>query len=309
MLVSVIIPCYNVEQYITTCLNSVVNQTYSELEILCIDDGSSDLTREKIQHFITEHPKSKIQLITQENKGAPAARNNGIRHAKGNYLQFLDADDQLLPNKIKNQIELAKENNYPDIIVGSYKKIDENGKLILEKKYAIHSHSVWLNLIDTDLGITSSNLFKETKFKETISWNENLKSSQEYTLMFDLLKANSQVIFSPKVDTLIVSRSSGSISSLNKKENWKRYILLRKAILDYLKTNKIDVDLDKCYQLIFSAIRSLYPYDSDQAVEYFNEIMPNQFKPKISSATTKSYVLTYNIFGFKLTEKIKQFIK
>jgi glycosyltransferase involved in cell wall biosynthesis len=309
MLVSVIIPCYNVENYITTCLTSVANQTYSDLEVMCVDDGSTDSTKLKIQEFITANPDFNIQLISQENKGAPAARNNGIRNAKGSYIQFLDADDQLLPEKIEKQLKLAETNYYPDLIVGSHKKVDEDGKFILEKIYNGEIGSIWLRLIEANLGNTCSNLFKSEKFKNEVNWNENLKSSQEYTLMFELLKANATVVFDSVIQTIIVSRTSGSISTLNKKENWKRYIELRKDILNYIKDHQIEVELDNCYQLIFSAIRSLYPYDSKQAIIYFKELLPHSFKPTVSLATTKSYLTIYNLVGFRLTEKIKKIMK
>ena len=215
----------------------------------------------------------------------------------------------MLTGKFEKQIKLARENDYPDLIIGSYKKVNEKGELNLNKIYNEKTDSIWINLIETNLGITSSNLFNSKKFEKKINWNENLQSSQEYTLMFELLKANSSYIFCSDVHTLIVCRSTGSISTLNKKENWIRYINLRKKIIDYLIIKQIDVNLNKCYQSLFSAIRSLYPYDSEQAIHYFKEIIPKIFKPEVSLATTKSYITIYNIFGFRITEKIKKMMK
>ena len=309
MLVSIIIPCYNVDQYITTCLKSAINQTYQNIEIICIDDGSTDKTKLKIQDFILKHPDNHITYIHQDNRGASAARNNGIRNAKGDYLQFLDADDQILKEKIDNQINLASINKYPDLIVGSYRKEDESGNLILEKKYKNKTNSNWLDLIEANLGNTCSNLFKSDKLKKKIIWNENLKSSQESALMFDLLKDNAKVVFSSDIHTLIIGRTTGSISASNKKENWKRYITLRKEIIDFIIKNQIDIDLNKCYQIIFGAIRSLYPYDAKQAIKYFKEYIPKNFKPEVTPATTKNYLIIFKLLGFEKTEKIKSLIK
>ena len=83
ILVSVIIPCYNVSEYIQECVNSVINQTYNSIEIICIDDGSNDdtLLILKEMEFLNE-----ISLYRQENCGAPSARNLGLKHAKGEWI-------------------------------------------------------------------------------------------------------------------------------------------------------------------------------------------------------------------------------
>ncbi|MBR6412138.1 MAG: glycosyltransferase family 2 protein [Alphaproteobacteria bacterium] len=89
--VSVIIPVYNVEKYLRECLDSVVNQTLKEIEIILIDDGSTDSSLDICREYAEKD--SRIQVYTQENRGAGAARNRGIRIAKGEYVAFIDADD------------------------------------------------------------------------------------------------------------------------------------------------------------------------------------------------------------------------
>ena len=92
-LVSIIIPIYNLENYIEYCLNSVVNQTYKELEILCIDDGSTDKSAEIIKRFASSD--SRIKYFYQDNAGVSAARNKGLDEATGEYVMFVDGDDYL----------------------------------------------------------------------------------------------------------------------------------------------------------------------------------------------------------------------
>ncbi len=106
-LVSVIIPCFNVEGCILRALSSLQTQSYNNLEIICVDDGSSDRSAEIIYQWKIEHPTMNLMLVTQKNSGAPSARNAGLSLARGLYLQFLDADDELLPEKIKHQVYLA----------------------------------------------------------------------------------------------------------------------------------------------------------------------------------------------------------
>lgn len=92
-LVSVIVPVYNVEKYLKNCLNSIVNQTYQNLEIILVDDGSTDKSGEIIASF--SETDSRIKVISKENGGISSARNAGLRAARGDYLCFVDADDRI----------------------------------------------------------------------------------------------------------------------------------------------------------------------------------------------------------------------
>lgn len=94
--VSIIIPCYNVEKYVIDSLDSVVNQTLDEIEILLIDDGSTDHTRTVLESYARKD--SRIHVLKQENKGPSAARNNGVKHASGEYIMFVDSDDMIVTN-------------------------------------------------------------------------------------------------------------------------------------------------------------------------------------------------------------------
>ena len=92
--ISVIIPVYNVEKFLRKCLNSVRFQTYSNLEIICIDDGSTDRSFEILQEFASQD--NRFVVIKQKNRGAGAARNRGIKLATGDYITFVDSDDWIL---------------------------------------------------------------------------------------------------------------------------------------------------------------------------------------------------------------------
>ena len=99
-LVSVVIPTYNSSETILSCINSVFSQTYNNIEIIVVDDGSTDTTIKLLSDLIIGH-EEKIKLVTQVNAGPSCARNNGISHAKGEYIAFLDSDDEWYPNKIE----------------------------------------------------------------------------------------------------------------------------------------------------------------------------------------------------------------
>ena len=117
---------YNSEAFISETINSVINQTYKNWELLLIDDASEDNTLQAIQPFLDSY--SNIKLIKNErNFGAAISRNKGIEVAKGDYIAFLDGDDVWKPEKLEKQIAFM-QNNDCDVCFSSYKQIDEDGK-------------------------------------------------------------------------------------------------------------------------------------------------------------------------------------
>jgi glycosyltransferase involved in cell wall biosynthesis len=108
-LVSVIIPYYNRQATILRALNSVATQSYRNYEIILINDGSEDHSSEIVEKFILDNPQLKIITIEQRNQGPSIARNKGIEKAKGEYIAFLDSDDEWLPEKLERQIMKMKE--------------------------------------------------------------------------------------------------------------------------------------------------------------------------------------------------------
>ncbi|MEM9052269.1 MAG: glycosyltransferase, partial [Bacteroidota bacterium] len=241
--------------------------------------------------------------------GAPSARNQGVQKCDGDYIQFLDADDIIKPEKIEAQIELAEKSDYPELVVGSYKRENANKKVVKTCKYSdSKNYHIWLQLMQTDLGITSSNLFKASSFRKGLKWNESLKSSQEYDLMFHLLKNGARVAYDDAQNTIIRERSSGSISQVHLSEKWERYVKLRADILKYRIESK-DPQVESLLQSMFIAIRMLYPYNPISALNYYFENIPKNFIPATSASITKGYVKSYRLLGFEKTEKLRGVIR
>lgn len=119
-MISVIIPVYNTKQYLQSCLDSILAQTYTDLEILFIDDGSADGSAELLDAFAEQD--SRIRVIHQENGGVCAARNRGIEEARGDYLSFIDSDDTLEPDLYETLMHLIREHGV-DIAHCSYNRV------------------------------------------------------------------------------------------------------------------------------------------------------------------------------------------
>lgn len=123
-LFSVIIPCYNVEEYIAGCLKSVLAQTFNSFEIICVNDGSPDNTLEVISQF-NDH---RIRVISQPNRGLSGARNTGINASRGIFIALLDADDLWLPHKLETHFKHLQSDPSIDISYSASAFIDEQGK-------------------------------------------------------------------------------------------------------------------------------------------------------------------------------------
>jgi len=310
MKVSIIIPCYNVENYIIECLQSIEQQEHKDVEIICVNDGSKDNTLKAIQQF-QKASTLLINTIEQENAGAPSARNKGLQSATGEYVQFLDADDLLLPHKLSQQLKIAQNHNLPQLIIGSYRRISVDGQEVDKRQYknSEHKTSIWRQLMRTDLGITSSNLFLRRVFEEGLHWNEDLKSSQEYELMFQLLKQYNHIAFDENVSTTIRNRPSGSISQMNRKQKWEQYATLRVQMYQHAKS-LVPIEIKEQLQMdLFDALRLLYPHNAPLAVQYHKTNIPKSFRIQPTSITSSGYRRLYQVFGFKFTERMKRLIK
>ena len=177
-LVSVIIPTYNREKYIVDALESVLAQSYNNLEIIVVDDGSTDNT---IKILKERYKDSDIVFIYKENEGVSSARNVGIKAAIGDYIAFLDSDDEWLPEKLKIQIEYSKK--YPELsmIATEYYNIDENGKVMgvseQYKGFQSEKDFILLRLLFEPPLIPSTLLIKKQVFNKVGEFDEQLSTA------------------------------------------------------------------------------------------------------------------------------------
>jgi len=250
MLISIIIPCHNSSATIHRAVDSVFSQTYTDWEVIMVNNNSTDDTWVKLINIKKNNPDKAITVLDEKKNGAPAARNKGLYEAKGEWIQFLDADDELLPNKLEKQIQQISDN--VDALYSPYYSIKIKGT---EQSYIILD-DVWKALLMSKIGITSSNLFRKIALLEIGGWDEKLSSSQDAKLVFDMLKNNK--IFLP-VDILQtnVFATETSITRTDDKEKIKiiikNYIDLRKDILQFLSNSgKNLTEYQRIYNRVFA---------------------------------------------------------
>ena len=136
-MVSVIVPVYNAEKYIEKCVMSILSQTYGDIEVLLIDDGSTDQSGHIIDNIAKTD--SRISVLHTENRGVAKARNCGIAQSKGEYIAFLDSDDQMDAHFIEKAISAIKDSDY---VSCAFKTFDENSELALIDYMTTFSDSV-----------------------------------------------------------------------------------------------------------------------------------------------------------------------
>ena len=142
-LVSVIIPAYNYGHYIGDALRSVQAQTQDDWECVVVDDGSTDDTGEVVAQFAAADPR--VRYVRQENARQAAARNNGIRRARGDYFQFLDADDRIEPEKLEAQLRLLRETPGVDVVYSDIRYFDDGDAR--PRRAAVEGEEPWMPLI------------------------------------------------------------------------------------------------------------------------------------------------------------------
>lgn len=127
MKISIIIPVYNGEQYILKCLDSIKKQTYSDIEIIVVNDGSTDNSEKILKKYVSDSSAMSIKIITKENAGLPQARKTGVENANGDYIGFLDVDDWVEPQEYKEMAEKAIQ-NAADVVCCGY-QLDYGNKV------------------------------------------------------------------------------------------------------------------------------------------------------------------------------------
>lgn len=136
IVISVVIPVYNSQKFIKRCIDSILDQTFSDFEVICVDDGSTDKTYDILSEYSLLH--NNIKVVRQQNLGQGSARNQGVALAKGEYVKFVDADDFLHPQALQILYRTAKETD-ADIIVCKAFCVNESGEQISPLK-------IWNNL-------------------------------------------------------------------------------------------------------------------------------------------------------------------
>lgn len=197
-MISVVIPVYNVEKYIEYCLKSLENQTYKEFEVIIVNDGSTDMSLERISNYLIESNLN-AKVITQKNSGVSVARNSGIIYALGEYISFIDSDDILHPRYfeelLNNIVELDADMaicEKKDLSEGTIKYEDEisaSNVSVYSKKAALECMLYGKFKVGIWSALCKREVLGETKFAEEVSYGEDLE------VLWKLVSKSQKVIY------------------------------------------------------------------------------------------------------------------
>ena len=272
-LISIIVPVYNVEKYVEKCINSIINQTYKNLQIILVDDGSKDNSGKICDEFKLKD--NRIEVIHKNNGGLSDARNAGLKLAKGDYIGFVDSDDYIEADMYETLYNLIKKNNSDISIVSFYEMY--NGKVIgVRKSNELLEFSkieaIKELLIDTRIQSYAWNkLFKKSLF-ENIEFptNKNFEDIATTLLLFE--KANKVTLLEePKYYYL---RRDDSIIGDRNFKTYKDYLDVIYDKYIYLDGKYQELDLYNCYNYIINMIwvyTIIVAFDLEEVYVFFEK--------------------------------------
>lgn len=239
--VSVVVPTYKREiKYLSRAIKSIENQTYNDIEIIIVDDNPSESSyRDEVSNYMEKFNRDKryVYLRNAKNVGGSISRNNGINVASGEYITFLDDDDEYLPGKIENQVNYMIEENI-DMSFTDLKLVSANKKVLDYRSYSdlknFEKETLLNYHITRHLTGTPTFMYKTEKLKE-IGGFENAKMGQEFYLMLRTIEKNISIGYLNKCDVLAYRHNDGGISQgKNKIEGEKNLYNFKKKYLSKL---------------------------------------------------------------------------
>jgi len=208
--VSIIIPAYNAADYLKEAVDSVLAQTYKNIEIIVVDDGSTDDTRSALESYVAS---GKIKYIYQKNKGLAGARNTGIKNASGKYVAFLDADDLFLPDKVAEQARALEENPGYGVCYSDLLHFSEDGK-VYHHRYNYPSGDIFEQLLHRQFVNPLTVVARRELFTKYGFFDESLRRSEDWDLWLRLARAGVKFYFLDERLARYRVRSVGNLSSL-----------------------------------------------------------------------------------------------
>jgi glycosyltransferase involved in cell wall biosynthesis len=318
MKVSVIIPVYNVEPYIERCLLSALNQTYQDIEIILVDDCGQDNSMAVAQQIIDNHPNGyKARVLKHEhNRGLSAARNTGTKEAGGEYVYYLDSDDEITPYCIEVVLDLASKYQGVEMVQGNTQTIpvpskEKDWRNILYKgfpEYVNDNKWIYLHFYDVKkklIPMNGTNKLVKRKFvlDNDLFFKEGIIHEDELW-MFGVVKKLNTIAFTTEY-TYIAYKRVGSImqSNNNYKSVQSWYVILKEIFNDF--NDPFFEDFNKKY------IRKLYGQmysinlDTNESELYYSykrlvkDIIGNLLKRKKIMFTLPLYILLMPPFVYK----------
>lgn len=312
--ISVIIPVYNVENYLSECLDSVLNQTFEDLEVICVNDGSTDSSPEILNDYAKKD--SRIKIINQENQGLGAARNTGLKYANGKYVWFIDSDD-FIEKDCLNALYHNAQSNDSDLVLFNFNFYDEfknsfaDSGVHLEKifgnidfdNFTFVYDEIKIHVMNSYFSAWSKLFKKEFLDKYHFSFQEGI-SYEDILFQIKTFLYSSKMSFLPK--NLYNYRITNLSSIMNDKSKSFEIIPVIDSVEDFLKNSRFFEEF-KLEFLIFKITQLTYHISLCENEEFFQlskkellfiqdkiDDLPDDFKNKFNRVINASNLMEYD---------------
>lgn len=313
MIVSVLIPVFNSESYLQQTIESVIAQSIRNIEIVAVDDGSTDSSLSILERLKKLHKN--IIVFSQPNSGACAARNKAFEHSSGKYIQYLDADDILAPDKIAKQIKLFEKYGDDIIVSGQWGRFYDNPEeAVFPKRYLDKD---WDNPIDwlvnswerRGMAQTGSWLTPRKLIENSGPWNETLKINQDGEFFCRVLLHAKSIKFYKEAK---VYYRSGLRESISKKPGrGKSESLLRSFQLYKAHVLPVENSIRVKHALMINFLRFIYENYSNfpDLVEIAKKEIKELGYERLEVVGGKHFRMVANMIGFENTLKLRSIIR
>ncbi|MEE4538583.1 MAG: glycosyltransferase [Erythrobacter sp.] len=302
---TIIIPAYNAEKWICGAIESALGQNGVDVEVVVVDDGSSDRTLDLIRRF-----EPQIRWESSPNLGAPSARNRGLALATTPWVSFLDADDYLRPQKIKDQLSQLSTASDIDVIYGPV-TIEWHSKNGVRTQ--VHQTSMpddpWASLALWELPQTGSPLFRRQALIDIGGWKEDQPCCQEHDLYLRLLMAGKMFHHSGTNGAVYRRFETGTLSTSNIARVWRERLKIEARLERHLNERDMITPLRQwaINQARFEIARSAWSQERHIALRAHQAITQSgaAFAPR-GNAGPVAYRALYRVFGFSFAQKVAE---
>jgi len=271
--ISVIVPAFNVQDYVNKCIQSILNQSYTNMEIIIINDGSTDDTLSLIKNFEYD---TRVKVINQANAGVSAARNAGIDAATGDYLAFVDSDDYIEPDMYEKLVDAVIQNNadmavcnynmiFPDKIIKQYSKINNQ---TIDVQADVYSYFVNYCACPKPNNYIVTRLYKTDVVKNSNVRFEKYSLGDDTLFNFKLLPYTNKVTFIPHGLYNYLQRTNSNVYTAAKKISLaKVYADTFESLVSHYTENGFNDYLEVLPVHAYSRLRSIFFYSRLSGLE------------------------------------------
>lgn len=299
--VSIGIPCFNAERWIGGAIESALGQTWPEKEVIVVDDGSTDGSIARVKGF-----GDRVRLILSDHRGGNLARNEALKNARGEWVQFLDADDYLEPEKIERQFEEGSMGDKADVLYSPY-WFEKEGDSRKRWQSDLHpGNDLFTQWISWELPQTGAALWRRSALLQLGGWKEDQPCCQEHELYLRALKAGLRFVFTPTAHAVYRLWSEATVC----RKDPGRTIRVRTELIDdahaWLKERGrwTPQHQQAAARACFEMARTLARDDVNRASVYFSERRAAGLMQPAGPAAPLAYRIAYYLLGFSRAEML-----